>query len=358
MSLNYIGSKKSLIDFINIPISAILAKNKKPLTILDGFAGTGIIGMHFQTKYKNLNVFANDLEYYSFIINFAQLCVPYSEKLKNIIIEINNSLEDTKSKENYNLIADNYSLKGEAQRMFWTEENAVKADYIKYLLDEFLKKEKIDDNEYKFLNASLLTSIDKVANTASVYGAFLKKFKTSAKHKLELKAIHIQETLNNNKVFNEDINSEVILSQKYDIVYLDPPYNQRQYSSNYHPLNYIAKYDKTIEVYGKTGLLKDSNKSKYCQKKEAFDILSHLVNNLKTRHILLSYNNEGIMDFEKIKELLTGLGKVILYQKVYKKFKSNIVIDDENADTDKNVYEYLFHLDKLEKKEFIIQKID
>ena len=123
-------------------------------------------------------------------------------------------------------------------------------------------------NEYKFLNASLLTSIDKVANTASVYGAFLKKFKTSAKHKLELKAIHIQETLNNNKVFNEDINSEVILEQKYDIVYLDPPYNQRQYSSNYHPLNYIAKYDNTIEVYGKTGLLKDSNKSKYCQKKE------------------------------------------------------------------------------------------
>ena len=182
--------------------------------------------------------------------------------------------------------------------------------------------------------------------------AFLKKFKTSAKHKLELKAIHTQETLNNNKVFNEDINSEIILSQKYDIVYLDPPYNQRQYSSNYHPLNYIAKYDKTIEVYGKTGLLKDSNKSKYCQKKEAFDMLSHLVNNLQTRHILLSYNNEGIMDFEKIKELLTGLGKVILYQKVYKKFKSNIVIDDDN------VYEYLFHLDKLEKTEFIIKKID
>jgi adenine-specific DNA methylase len=66
----------------------------------------------------------------------------------------------------------------------------------------------------------------------------------------------------------------------------------------------------------------------------------------------LSYNNEGIMDFEKIKELLTGLGKVILYQKVYKKFKSNIVIDDDN------VYEYLFHLDKLEKTEFIQIKID
>lgn len=350
MSFNYIGSKKSLLDFIDIPISKIIKKYKKDVVMLDGFAGTGIVGMHFQSKYINLNVVANDLEYYSYIINFAQLCVPYTDKLKNLINDFN--LIEIKNKKDFNLISINYSPKGESGRMFWTQENAEKADYIKYLINKNLENNSINNEEAIFLNASLLSSMDKLANTASVYGAFLKKFKNTALQKLELKPIHTNETLNGNKVYNNDVNSDEIFNQKYDIVYLDPPYNQRQYSSNYHPLNYIAKYDKDIEIYGKTGLLKDSNKSKYCQKKEAYEMLSHLVTNLQTKHIILSYNNEGIIDFEKIKELLTNLGKVILYMKPYKKFKSNDNQENEN------VYEYLFHLEKSDKKEFKVEKID
>jgi len=352
MSFNYIGSKKSLLDFIDIPISKIIKKYKKDIVMLDGFAGTGIVGMHFQSKYINVHVIANDLEYYSYIINFAQLCVPFTDKLKKIINTINS--EKVQNKKNFNLISMNYSPKGESERMFWTQENAEKADYIKYVIDKHVKNNNITTEDAIFLNASLLSSMDKVANTASVYGAFLKKFKNTALQKLELKPIHTNETLNGkeNKVYNNDINSDEIINQKYDIVYLDPPYNQRQYSSNYHPLNYIAKYDKDIEVYGKTGLLKDSNKSKYCQKKEAYEMLSHLVTNLKTTHIILSYNNEGIIEFDKIKELLTNLGKVILYMKPYKKFKSNEKQEDED------VYEYLFHLEKSDKKEFKIEKID
>jgi adenine-specific DNA-methyltransferase len=117
----------------------------------------------------------------------------------------------------------------------------------------------------------------------------------------------------------------------------DPPYNNRQYSANYHPLNYIAHYDKKLEIYGKTGLIKNYNKSLYCNKISAIDMLQELINKLKTKHILLSYNNEGIMNFEKIKELLIKKGKVILYKKKYKKFKSNS--KQENED----IFEYLFH---------------
>jgi adenine-specific DNA-methyltransferase len=183
--------------------------------------------------------------------------------------------------------------------------------------------------------------MDKLANTASVYGAFLKKFKSSAQESFKLIPIHTNQTLNeNNQAYNFDINSENILNKEYYIVYLDPPYNQRQYSANYHPLNFIAKYDNKIEIYGKTGLIKDSNKSKYCQKSNAYESLENLVKNLKTKHILLSYNNEGIIEFDKIKELLSSLGNVILYKKVYKKFKSNEKQENEN------VYEYLFHLEK------------
>ena len=336
MSLNYIGSKKTLIEFLEIPIKKIIS-NDKTYTLLDGFAGTGIVGMYFKNKYNNLKVIANDLEYYSYIVNYSQICVPYSNKLKDLINKINEEIKKPiVLKENYKLITNNYSLKGEEKRMFWTEENANICDYITY----YIKNEDITEDEYKFLLGSLLCSMDKVANTASVYGAFLKNFKATSSIKMELKPIHTNDFKNSGEVYNVDINSTTILDKTYDIVYLDPPYNERQYSSNYHPLNYIAHYDNKLELYGKTGLIKDYNKSKYCQKSNALEMLTNLVTNLKTKHILLSYNNEGIMDIEQIKLLLLKQGKVILYKKVYKKFKSNTSQENEN------VFELLFHCEK------------
>jgi len=336
MSLNYIGSKKTLIEFLEIPIKKIISDDKI-YTLLDGFAGTGIVGMYFKNKYNNLKVIANDLEYYSYIVNYSQICVPYSNKLKDLINKINEEIKKPiVLKENYKLITNNYSLKGEEKRMFWTEENANICDYIMY----YIKNEDISEDEYKFLLGSLLCSMDKVANTASVYGAFLKNFKATSSIKMELKPIHTNDFKNSGEVYNVDINSTTILDKTYDIVYLDPPYNERQYSSNYHPLNYIARYDNKLELYGKTGLIKDYNKSKYCQKSNALEMLTNLVTNLKTKHLLLSYNNEGIMDIKQIKSLLLKQGKVILYKKVYKKFKSNTLQENQN------VFELLFHCEK------------
>ena len=350
MTFNYIGSKKSLINFLDIPISKIVNDNHNSdkLVMLDGFAGTGIVGFSFYNKYNNITMISNDLEYYSYIINYSLLCVSLTDKLKTIIDNINIKIKIPKNKEYYNLVSENYTPLGKDKRMFWTEENGIACDYCKYLIDSLLKKKEINKSEYIFLIASLLSSMDKLANTASVYGAFLKSFKSSAKDSLKLIPLHTNIYNDcSNKTFNCDINSDEILNQSYDIAYLDPPYNQRQYSANYHPLNYIAKYDDKIEIYGKTGLLKSSNKSKYSQKPNALEALTHLITTLKAKHILLSYNNEGIINFEKIKELLISLGIVILYKKEYKKFKSN-----ENQENE-IVYEYLFHLEKhTETKSF------
>ena len=343
MSFNYIGSKKSLIDFIDIPLSKIINKNiNKSVNLLDGFAGTGIVGTSFKLKYNNLKIIANDLEYYSYIINYSLLLVPYSNKLKNIIDVINNYIinnDNIDLQENYNLITKNYTPFGDNERMFWTIENGIIGDYCYYIFNKKLKENDINNDEFIFLIASLLCSMDKIANTTSVYGAYLKNFKASSNEKCKLIPIHINEIIDlENKVYNYDINNNIILEQYYDIVYLDPPYNQRQYSANYHPLNFIAKYDNTIEIYGKTGLIKNYNKSKFCQKTNAFEELQYLINNLKTEHILLSYNNEGIINYELIKDFLISKGKVKLYKKIYKKYKSNI------SQEDANVYEYLFHL--------------
>jgi len=120
------------------------------------------------------------------------------------------------------------------------------------------------------------------------------------------------------------------------IVYLDPPYNARQYSSNYHPLNFIAKYDKNILPYGKTGLIKNSNKSNYSVKKNVLDTFTDLINDLDAKFILVSYNNEGLMDSDTIVEILKSKGKTSLYKYEYKKFKS------QATQLDDKVYEYLY----------------
>lgn len=138
----------------------------------------------------------------------------------------------------------------EFQRMYFTDENAMKCDVIRARIHLWRQERKITDNEYYFLLASLLEGIDKVANTASVYGAFLKKFKKSALKPLTLAPAHFLLSDYDHQVFNKDI-LELAKITSHDVVYLDPPYNERQYSANYHILETIAKYDHP-KIKGKT----------------------------------------------------------------------------------------------------------
>lgn len=348
-TLNYIGSKKTLLDFVDYVIKKINTKldDKNKVKFLDGFAGSGIVGKFFNHKY-GYNTYSNDLEFYSFVLSYALLKVPYSDKLDNIIQQLN-LLTKPIDENNFNLITLNYSEKGKEKRKFWTISNAEKADAIMENIHYSLKNKLITKDEFYFLIASLLSSFDKVANTASVYGAFLKKYKNTALKTLIVKPIHTDINISNhntNKVFNLDVNSHDITNNKFDIVYLDPPYNARQYSSNYHPLNFIAKYDKNILPYGKTGLIQNSNKSNYSVKKNVSDSFTNLINDLDAKFILVSYNNEGLMDSDTIVEILKSKGKTSLYKYEYKKFKS------QATQLDDKVYEYLYLCEVGKKGKF------
>ena len=337
-TLNYIGSKKTLLDFINSVIDKINKNfdDKTTVKFLDGFAGSGIVGKYFNNKYGYITS-SNDMEYYSYVISYALLKVPYSEKLKMELGNINKLVKTDNA--DYNLITENYSEKGKDKRKFWIISNAQKADAIIEYINKNYNNRTLTNDEKMFLLASLISSIDKLANTASVYGAFLKKYKKSAEKTLEVKAIHNNleiTNVNNNISHNLDINELAKNDYIYDIVYLDPPYNNRQYSSNYHPLNFIAKYDKTIIPYGKTGLHNNLNKSKFSISKSVIDTFAELINNLRAKYILLSYNNEGLMSSDTIKKVLEIKGKTTLYKYLYKKFKS------QKIQIDAQVYEYLY----------------
>ena len=186
-----------------------------------------------------------------------------------------------------------------------------------------------------------MESADKVANTASVYGAYLKHIKTSAAKSLVIKPAVFQQTTNSHQVFQQDSN-ELIKKIEGDILYLDPPYNARQYGANYHLLNTIAKYD-TFVPKGKTGL-RDYYKSDWCRTGEVLKSFEELIENAQFPYIFLSYNNEGLMSQKEVQTVMERFGKYTLKTKKYQRFKADKT-ENRNHKASKT-FEYLHILEK------------
>ncbi len=353
--MNYIGSKKSLLEFLEKSIYQVVGK--KDFTFLDLFAGTGIVGQHF--KSKGHKVIANDLQYYSFVLNKNYIenhkilkfigLENDLENLKNIDYKkrddfVCNFLDNLKLKKGF--IYKNYCLGGtkkqEFQRQYFSDENGKKVDTIREKIEEWKNENKINDNEYYFLLATLLENIDKVANTASVYGAFLKQLKKSAQQEFLMKPANFVLNDNEHDVYNEDIET-LVKTVQGEVLYLDPPYNHRQYAPNYHILETIAKYDNP-KIKGKTGLRDYSNqKSKFSQKKEVLQSFDNIIQNANVKFIFLSYNNEGLMTEEEVKTIMSKRGKYGIFKKEYSRFKAD---KTENRNhTANSVVEYLHYVE-------------
>ena len=151
----------------------------------------------------------------------------------------------------------------------------------------------------------------------------------------------IVESKNKNEVYNKDIN-ELIHTISGDILYLDPPYNSRQYGANYHILNTIAEY-KPFEPKGKTGM-REYQTSKYCSKRTVRDEFNSLIKNAKFEYIFVSYNNEGLMSFDEIKEIMSQYGSYDCISTKYNRFQAD---KDSNRNIKANsTIEYLHILKK------------
>ena len=352
--MNYIGSKLSLLEFLEESINRVVDKNCD--TFCDLFAGTGIVGSYF--KRKGYKVIANDIQYYSYVLNrhyignhkelsFSKLTKKIAE-LKSIEIKnrkkfVCDFLSNLKGVKGF--IYKNYCLGGtkdrKEPRQYFSDENGMRCDAIRQKIEDWKKVKLISDDEYYFLITTLVESIDKYANTASVYGAFLKKLKKTAQNNLILKPAELIINDQEHEVFNADIN-EVAKKVNGDILYLDPPYNHRQYATNYHLLETIAKYDNP-EIHGKTGLREyQSQKSLYCSRSQVKKAFKDLILTARAKYIFLSYNNEGLMTLDDIKEIMSLQGKYGHFTKEYNRFRADKE-ENRNHKANKTV-EYLHYV--------------
>ena len=312
--MNYFGSKLKLSSWIKDEVKKVVGDDLSQKVFCDIFAGTGIIGRVFKKDVKK--VIANDLEDYSYALNKNYIANHEDIPNKDIFLEKLNNIKPIDT----GFIYKNYCFGSGSDRNYFSDQNGKKIDAIREQIQKWKKIKEINENLYYFLLASLIESADKVANTASVYGAFLKNIKQSAKKEMVLESADFEKNGNSHEVYKEDSNT-LIKKIKGDILYLDPPYNERQYGANYHLLNTIALYDDFIPR-GKTGL-REYNRSQYSQKNKVHESFEELIKNADFKYIFLSYNNEGLMNEDEIKTIMKKYGKYDLVKKEYQRYKAD-----------------------------------
>ncbi|MBC7922569.1 MAG: DNA adenine methylase [Ferruginibacter sp.] len=317
--MNYIGSKRRLSAFIRSVILRTVAADGKSLrdcVFAELFGGTGIISRGFKPEVKQ--VIINDLEPYSYVLcrNYIGNHRPFDFR------EMIRELGSLRPQEGF--IYQHYCAGSGSGRLYFTDANGKRIDAIRSRIEAWKVGGAVTDDQYYFLLASLIEAADKVANTASVYGAFLKRVKPSAQKSLALEPALFSVNDNGHLVFNQDAN-QLIHQIKGDILYLDPPYNGRQYGANYHLLNTIALYD-DFEPRGKTGL-RDYRRSRYCRGGQVAEAFEELIRHADFRYVFVSYNNEGLMDAPTVASIMSRYGRYELATTHYQRFK---------ADTDQN----------------------
>ena len=243
-----------------------------------------------------------------------------------------------------------YCEGGTAGRSYFSRENGQRCEAIRATIEDWKNRGWLAISEHALLLASLIESMDLLANTASVYGAYLKKLKTSARQALRLR-FPLLPRGKGGRVLQGDSNQiirQLAQEGRFDVLYLDPPYNRRQYHSNYHILETLACWDlDKFEPAGKTGLRPvESRRSDYCLKRGAAKAFADLIEAANFRHLLVSYNNEGIVPEEEIKEILLRKGGKADFRKIpYRRFRADQDSAERNYRGDQ-VEEFLFYIDR------------
>ena len=344
--MRFIGSKVNLLNNIEMVINENTTGNES--VFCDIFSGTGAVARHFKPRYE---VYSNDLLHFSYVIQKATIennQKPTFSKLNSIgILDPFELLEDTKiEKINYDdsryFITKNYSPHDNCDRMYVSNKNATRIDFIRNTIEAWKISGLLNELEYFYLIASLIEGVPYVSNITGTYGAYLKQWDKRAYKEFEMMRLDVIDNKRNNRSYNKDTN-QLIREIEGDILYLDPPYNSRQYAPNYHFLETISKYDYP-EIQGVTGMRNyKEQKSAFCIRSEVLPAFEDLIEKANFSNIVMSYSSEGLMTNEQIESTLKKHGIETSYKRYdipYRKYKSKISKKEET------LYEHIYYIKK------------
>ncbi len=354
--ITYLGNKRSLLDFIDNAVSLVKEElGVERLTSFDVFAGSGVVSRYL--KQHSSVLYTNDLEDYCCVINKCYLTNENEinqQELEYWFNYLKNRLDNEPLYENgfiYRLYApqDDENIQA-GERVFYTSRNAKYLDTARQYLDE------VPEPYKTLLLAPLLYEASTKNNTSGVFKGFYKNSQTKIGQfggdgrnalKRILADIEVKKpilSMNSSEVHVLQGDSNQVCRQipHVDLAYMDPPYNQHPYSSNYFMLNLLTNYEEPAEISNVSGIPVGWNKSSYNKKTEALNALADVCRNVNATYVLISYNSEGFITFDEMVNMLDELGYVRVFDQNYNVFRGCRNLRDRDI----HVTEYLFLLRK------------
>ena len=353
--ITYIGNKRALLPFIATALSEVRKDlGKEKLDVVDLFSGSGIVA-RFLKQYAN-TLHANDLEDYCETINTCYLSNADAIDFKELDIyygELVHKLENEPLRrgfisEMYSPVDDTDIKKGE--RVFYTTRNAMYIDTARQLMEDIPQPYKT------LLLAPLLCEASVHTNTSGVFKGFYKNSETgigqfggNGRNALQriMADIKLCKPIFSNfscdvKIHKEDANKLAGELTGVDLVYIDPPYNQHPYGSNYFMLNLINNYERPTDVSKVSGIPVGWNTSNFNNRQNAFASIKALCETLNTKYLLISFSSDGFISKEEMVTLLANLGDVRVFDREYNTFRGSRNLKSRDI----HVKEYLYLVKK------------
>lgn len=353
--ITYIGNKRALLGFIEEGLAIVKKKlQKNHIRTFDVFSGSGIVS-RFLKKHSSFLV-SNDLEQYACLINKCYLSnideIPLCE-IQERHEQLLRQLNETSLQEG--LISKHYAPKNDeciqlGERAFYTKRNAKYIDTARNLIDA------LDEAYQHYFLAPLLSEASIHVNTSGVFKGFYKCKNTGVGRFGGTKGDALQRIKGNielpfpvfshfnceTKIFQGDANKVAEFAPEVDLAYIDPPYNQHPYGSNYFMLNLILDYQEPQNISKVSGIPDNWNRSSYNKRQESYLAFKALVETLKAKFLLISFNSEGFIPLEMMLTLLEKIGQVTVLETQYNTFRGSRNLSKRDI----YIKEYLYLVEK------------